>query len=97
MNAQKTATAKRHVTAQVNFWGNSLAIRIPKPVAKSVGLRGGENVDLSFTEGEGLFSVEKIPESETPKFDIRSLMAQVTPENRPEEISWGEPQGREVW
>jgi antitoxin component of MazEF toxin-antitoxin module len=25
------------------------------------------------------------------------LLEQVTPENRHDEIDWGEPQGREIW
>ena len=30
-------------------------------------------------------------------YTLEELLEQVTPENRHDEIDWGEPQGKEVW
>ena len=35
---------------KVAKWGNSLAIRIPKDVAESLGIREGDDVDLQAAE-----------------------------------------------
>jgi len=97
-NAEQKAH-KRQITTQLSYWGNSLAVRIPKAVVKNLNLINGQEVNLTYEEGDNLFSVEKISDRKKKKlkFDIRELMAQAVSENHPEEIEWGAPQGREVW
>ncbi len=76
--------------AQVVKWGNSLAVRIPKPVAEKAGVAEGDPVILEAARGEiKLVRGERIP-------SLKELVAQITPENRYEEISIGPERGREI-
>lgn len=74
---------------QVQKWGNSLGIRIPKSLAVKVGLEEGSEVDLDVEDGH------LVIKPKSPALD--ELLAQITPENLHEEVSTGEPQGRESW
>ncbi|MEF3310728.1 AbrB/MazE/SpoVT family DNA-binding domain-containing protein [Paenibacillus sp. GYB004] len=74
---------------QVQKWGNSLGIRIPKSLAIKVGLEEGSEVDLDVENGHLVIK----PKSAT----LEELLAQVTPDNLHQEISTGKPQGRESW
>jgi len=74
---------------QVQKWGNSLGIRIPKSLALKVGLIEGSEVDLDVENGHLVIK----PKSAT----LDELLTQVTPENLHKEVPTGEPQGRESW
>jgi len=74
---------------QVQKWGNSLGIRIPKSLALKVGLEEGSEVDLDVEDGH------LVIKPKTAALD--ELLAQVTPENLHKEVSTGDPQGRESW
>lgn len=39
---------------RVAKWGNSLAVRIPKDVAEALGLKEGDEIDLTATEPRAL-------------------------------------------
>ena len=58
-------------------WGNSLALRIPKPVADRLGLGEGGVVELSVDEGQ----LTVRPRPAEPRLD--ELLAGITPENLP--------------
>ncbi|MCS7464304.1 AbrB/MazE/SpoVT family DNA-binding domain-containing protein [Paenibacillus doosanensis] len=74
---------------QVQKWGNSLGIRIPKSLAMKAGIEEGTEVDLDIEEGHIVIK----PKSTT----LDELLSQITPDNIHTEISTGEPQGREAW
>ncbi|WP_270169489.1 AbrB/MazE/SpoVT family DNA-binding domain-containing protein [Paenibacillus sp. SYP-B4298] len=74
---------------QVQKWGNSLGIRIPKSLAMKVGIEEGTEVDLHIEDGHLLIK----PKSAT----LDELLSQVTSDNVHTEIPTGDPQGREVW
>ncbi|TDF94675.1 AbrB/MazE/SpoVT family DNA-binding domain-containing protein [Paenibacillus piri] len=74
---------------QVQKWGNSLGIRIPKSLALKVGIEEGTEVDLDVEDGHLVIK----PKSAT----LDELLAHVTPDNLHKEVSTGEPQGRETW
>ena len=77
-------------TAQIVKWGNSLAIRIPKPVAEEAGLSEGDRVLMESTDGQiELRRADKVP-------TLQELVAQITPENRYAEISTRREQGKEI-
>ena len=38
-------------TAQIVKWGNSLAVRIPRPVAEEAGVREGDSITIEASEG----------------------------------------------
>jgi len=77
------------VKTRVQRWGNSLAIRIPRPVADEAGLIEGAPVVLSV-EGSAVVVRRQ-------RLDLEALLAKVTPENVHGEIDTGPPVGREVW
>ena len=77
--------------AQVLKWGNSLAIRIPKPIAEDARLQLGDPVEIEVA-ADGVVQMSRV--SEIPS--LAELVAQITPENRYAEISLGPETGREA-
>ena len=71
-------------------WGNSLGVRIPRPLLDQLGLREGAQVDIRI-EGERLV-IARAPRRPT----LDELLAGMTRENRPEELDWGPPIGKEI-
>jgi antitoxin MazE len=69
-------------------WGNSIGVRLPKPMLEQVGLKEGVQVDVSI-EGDHLVIRRR-------KLSLAELLAQCKPENRPDTIDWGPPVGRET-
>lgn len=76
----------------VRKWGNSLAIRIPKPLAEDTRLRQGVEVELTVERGR----LVAVPLRQ-PRHTLHALLARVTPRNRHREIETGSPTGRELW
>lgn len=72
-------------------WGNSQALRIPKPFLDALQLREGDEVEMLVEDGR--LTVRPV----TPKLTLESLVAGITPENLHGEIDWGKPVGNEVW
>ena len=70
-------------------WGNSLALRIPKPVADRLGLGEGGIVELTVDEGHLVVR----PHAAEPRLD--ELLAGITPENLPESFD-DAPVGQEA-
>jgi antitoxin MazE len=74
---------------QIVKWGNSLAIRIPKPVAEQAGVREGDAILIEAERGQiKLKTQQRVP-------SLKELVAQITPENRYGELSVGPPRGKE--
>jgi antitoxin MazE len=78
--------------ARVQRWGNSLAIRIPKPFALEIGLEQNSLVTVSIAEGKLL--LEPVVE---PKHSLEQLLAEVTEDNLHHEVEMGPAVGNEVW
>jgi antitoxin MazE len=78
--------------ARVQRWGNSLAVRIPKPFALEIGLEQNTLVTVSISEGKLL--LEPIVE---PKYTLEQMLAEVTEDNLHHEVETGEAVGNEVW
>ena len=75
----------------VQRWGNSLAIRIPKPFA--IQARLDEDTDVEITvEGDRIIITPAKRE-----WNLAELLDRVTPSNQHREVRWGEPKGKEVW
>jgi antitoxin MazE len=76
-------------TSQIVKWGNSLAVRIPKPVAQEAGVGEGDPIVIEAVGGAiNLRRKQRIP-------TLRELVAQITPENRYDEIPTGPERGKE--
>lgn len=77
---------------RVQKWGNSLALRIPKPFAMEIGLRRNSPVEISLVEGRLVI----MPVVE-PALTLKHLLAQVNEDNLHGEIETGPAVGRETW
>jgi antitoxin MazE len=77
--------------AQVLKWGNSLAVRIPKSIADDARLQLGDPLEIAVAS-DGVVQMHRAGEIPT----LAQLVAQITPENRYEEISLGTEIGREA-
>jgi len=77
---------------RVQKWGNSLALRIPKPFATEVGLCENLAVDLSVREGRLVVQ----PHSDEP-LSLADLLRAVTDENLHREWDTGPAVGKEIW
>jgi antitoxin MazE len=77
---------------RIQKWGNSLALRIPKPFAEETNLAEDTAVDVSVRNGK--LVVVPIVESE---LSLEDLVSRITPDNRHNEIDTGGTVGNEVW
>lgn len=77
--------------AQMVKWGNSLAVRIPKPIADRARFKQGDSVEIEAA-AEGLVELRRPSRIPT----LAKLVSQITPENRYPEISAGLEIGTEV-
>jgi antitoxin MazE len=73
-------------------WGNSLALRIPRPFAEESNLHEDSPVDITLRNGK--IVVAPLRERE---LTLEQLAEQITPQNRHTEIETGEAVGHEVW
>jgi len=69
-------------------WGNSIGVRIPKPMLEQVGLKEGTQVEV-LVEGDHLVIRRE-------RVKLATLLAQCKPENRLEPVNFGPPAGREI-
>jgi antitoxin MazE len=77
---------------QISKWGNSLAVRIPQALAKEARLAEGDRLSLSLAEDGSI-----VLRSTRRKYQLRDLVAKITPKNRHGQTDWGKPEGREPW
>ncbi len=76
--------------ARIAKWGNSLGIRIPKALAREVGLDEGASVEVKVS-GRNLVLMPARAE-----YGLDELVAGITPKNRHRETDWGAPVGHET-
>jgi len=75
--------------AQIVKWGNSLAVRIPKPVAERAGVREGDPIVIEVARGQiRLRRKDRLP-------TLDELVSRITAENRYEEVTAGPARGKE--
>lgn len=77
---------------RIQKWGNSLALRIPKPFAEEARLVEDSTVDVTVRNGKLV-----VVAVEEPDETLESLVAQITAENRHCETDTGRPVGSEIW
>ena len=76
---------------KVQKWGNSLAVRIPKPFAEGAGLKVATEVEMSLERGSLRFSPVR------RRWQLKALVSRITTRNRHAEVEAGQPAGRESW
>ena len=77
---------------QVQKWGNSLALRIPKSFAVESSIEQGTLVDVSVIEGK--LVVAPLTDKE---YSLKELLDGVTKRNIHAEIETGPSVGKESW
>ena len=73
---------------QLNEWGNSLGIRIPKKYRELLGLHKGVNVEILLKEKSMIVTPINEPsalEELAKDIDLDEMVSRITPENRPTE------------
>jgi len=76
----------------VQKWGNSLALRIPKALAKDIHLQQGSMVDVTVIGGQMVVN----PKGKR-KYSLARLLKAVTKNARHAQYDWGGAVGRESW
>jgi antitoxin MazE len=74
----------------IQKWGNSLALRIPRAVARQIHVSNGDSVELQV-EADGL----RI-RSARRRYRLAQLVGKITPANRHTETEWGKSVGQEL-
>lgn len=82
---------------QVRKWGNSLALRIPKPFAEDTEVGEGTIVDLSVSEGKLVVVPVQKKNRKRKKIALEQLLAGVSKANLHGELDSGPSVGRESW
>jgi antitoxin MazE len=77
---------------QIQKWGNSLAVRIPKAFAAHLGMVQDSSVELALEDGNLV-----IRPSPSPKYQLSELLDRVTENNLHSEEDYGRAVGNEEW
>lgn len=80
------------MTTTIQKWGNSLALRIPKTVARDVPLKNGSPVNLVVRDGKVIIELVR-----TPKYHLDDLLKGVSKKNIHRSVDTGPAVGQEVW
>ena len=77
----------------IQKWGNSLGVRLPKSIALNQSLKVGSRVVVTETKTGIAIEVVKKPR----KYTLAELLKGVTKDNLHKETDWGDPIGNEIW
>jgi antitoxin MazE len=77
---------------EIKKWGNSAVVRLPAALLAELKLEVGSSVDLTVDD----IGFRIVPTSAKPVFKLEDLLAEITPDNRHDQIEWGSSVGREV-
>lgn len=77
--------------SQIGQWGNSLAFRIPKLIAQELDLKPNDAVSCRIESGKLVIE----PFQKDFEYTLDELLAGDIDQS--EEVSWGKPEGEEVW
>ena len=78
--------------ARIQKWGDSLGVRIPKSFAAEVEVEAGSTVDIRVENGDLIIRPVR-----RRRYVLSELIEGVNSRNLHEEISTGDPVGRDAW
>jgi antitoxin MazE len=80
-------------------WGNSQGVRVPKVILDTIGLKVGAEIEIELSDDSSVITIRPSVPSRPVRgrYRIEDLVAGIPRDGENEEISWGEPQGKEVW
>jgi len=76
----------------IQKWGNSLAVRLPKPLMERMNIQQGTRVEIS-SDDESI-TIRPFPRA---VYDLKTMLSGVTEGNVHDEVDWGEAEGSEPW
>ena len=77
------------MTATIQKWGNSLAVRIPRAVAQQINVGDGDEVELKVNADSLVVRAAR------RRYRLADLVRRITPKNRHDEVDWSKPVGKE--
>lgn len=77
---------------QIQKWGNSLALRIPKAFAKETHIENNTVVDLSLDNDHLIIS----PIDELEEYSLSAMLSDIDEDNMHEAVDFGLPAGEEA-
>ena len=80
------------MVAVIQKWGNSLAVRIPRTVARDIHLGDGARVDMGVQHGR----LWIVPEQK-PAYELKALLKGVSRNNIHRAVDAGPRVGGEAW
>ena len=78
--------------AKLLKWGNSDAVRIPKPILKELNLKTGDSLYLS-REGNKIVITKLSKQYRS----LEERFKEYKGNYKPVEMDWGDPVGNEIW
>jgi antitoxin MazE len=89
------------MTTTVVKWGNSQGIRLPKNLLKNINISENDTVELLVKDNSIIIrkSIEKKHQTTMERLIefYGEDMTKIRQNNKPEEIDWGKPIGKEIW
>jgi antitoxin MazE len=79
---------------KIQKWGNSQGLRFSKTILEEAGIRIGDEVRIRVQDGNIVIEPTRRTHG---KYTLESLIAEMPPEYKTEEVDWGSPEGNEVW
>lgn len=80
------------MNGQVGQWGNSLAVRLPKNIAKELGVKVNDTINFTIENRKIVLEVV----DDKPSFTLEELLKDY-PDTQEEEVDWGHAVGLEAW
>jgi antitoxin MazE len=80
------------MVTKLQKWGNSIAVRIPRGLARDLGVQEGTAVDLKVENGKLL-----VAPVARAAYSLDELLAGITAANRHGQWDTGDPLGAEAW
>lgn len=78
--------------ARLQKWGNSVGIRIPSSIIKSLELKADDLLEIVEEDNKIVIS-----KSNKNKISLKELFDNYNGDNLAKDFIWDDPQGREIW
>lgn len=78
--------------ARIQKWGNSLGIRIPSNILKSLNIKANDILNIEEKEEKIIISVSK-----RKKISLEETFKNYHGDNLAKEFTWDENLGKEIW
>jgi len=76
--------------AKIQKWGNSLGVRIPVKIVKGLSLKNGSLVEIDE-------EIDRIVIRPKEKYDLDTLIQDISEKNLHSEADFGSAEGNEYW